>query len=44
VKNSSGRVFTWMDDNGILHVTNDLGTIPPEHQKQVLEESNKNSF
>jgi len=44
VPRSSGRVFTWMDDNGMLHVTNDLGTIPPEHQKQVLEESNKNSF
>jgi len=41
---SSGRVFTWTDDNGLLHVTNNLGTIPPKYQKQVLEESNKNSF
>lgn len=32
-------LFTWTDEEGVLHVTNDLGKVPIEYQIQALENS-----
>lgn len=32
-------LFTWTDENGVLHVTNDLGQVPMEYQVEALEDS-----
>ena len=32
-------LFMWMDENGVLHATNDLGHVPIEYQMQALENS-----
>lgn len=32
-------LFTWTDENGVLHATNDLGHVPIEYQMQALENS-----
>lgn len=32
-------IYRWTDEEGVLHVTNDLGTVPPEYQEQALEQS-----
>jgi hypothetical protein len=32
-------LFTWTDENGVLHVTNDLGQVPMEYQVEALEGS-----
>lgn len=31
-------LFTWTDENGVLHVTNDLGQVPMEYQVEALED------
>lgn len=38
---TSGRhmnIYRWTDENGVLHVTNDLGTVPPEYQEQAVRD------
>ncbi|HML94071.1 MAG TPA: hypothetical protein PKC29_01435 [Thermodesulfobacteriota bacterium] len=32
-----GGLFTWTDENGVLHATNDLGQVPIEYQVEALE-------
>lgn len=34
-----GGLFTWTDEDGVLHATNDLGQVPIEYQVQALENS-----
>ena len=34
-----GGLFTWTDENGVLHATNDLGQVPIEYQIEALENS-----
>ncbi len=34
-----GGLYTWKDENGVVHVTNDLGSVPLEYQDQVIKES-----
>lgn len=34
-----GGLFRWVDSEGVLHVTNDLGQVPIEYQIQALERS-----
>ena len=33
------HIYRWTDEEGVLHVTNDLGTVPPQYQEQALEQS-----
>ena len=35
----SGKVYTWKDDKGVLHVSNNLGSVPIEYQQQVVTET-----
>jgi hypothetical protein len=32
-------LFTWTDENGVLHATNNLGHVPIEYQIKALENS-----
>ena len=34
---SDNPIYEWRDENGNLHITNDLGKVPPEYQDQVYE-------
>ncbi|HEX9831098.1 MAG TPA: hypothetical protein VGA94_05370 [Thermodesulfobacteriota bacterium] len=34
-------LFTWRDENGVVHVTNDLGSVPTKYQEQIIKESEK---
>ncbi|HSE84324.1 MAG TPA: hypothetical protein VLB01_07235 [Thermodesulfobacteriota bacterium] len=34
----SGNLYRWVDKNGVLHVTNDIGSIPAEYRQQVVSE------
>jgi hypothetical protein len=34
----SGNLYKWVDKNGVLHVTNDLGSVPSEHRQQVMNQ------
>jgi hypothetical protein len=34
-----GGLYTWKDENGVVHVTNDLGAVPLKYQDQVIKES-----
>lgn len=38
-----GSLFTWTDENGVLHATNDLGQVPIKYQVEALENSKSNS-
>ena len=38
-----GGLFTWTDENGVLHATNDLGQVPIKYQVEALENSNSNN-
>lgn len=33
------NIYRWTDEQGVLHVTNDLGSVPPEYQEQALKQS-----
>jgi hypothetical protein len=33
------NIYRWTDEEGVLHVTNDLGSVPPKYQEQALRES-----
>ena len=39
----SGNLYKWVDKNGVLHVTNDLGSIPSEYRHQVMNEPQSES-
>ena len=32
-------IYRWTDEEGVLHVTNDLGTVPPKYQEQAVRQS-----
>jgi hypothetical protein len=32
-----GVLYTWRDEKGVVHVTNDLGSVPPKYQDQMLK-------
>ncbi|HEX3036653.1 MAG TPA: DUF4124 domain-containing protein [Thermodesulfobacteriota bacterium] len=34
-----GEIYKWVDKNGVLHVTNDLGSVPAEYRQQVMNRS-----
>ena len=38
-KNEHERLYRWTDEEGVLHVTNDLGTVPPKYQEQAVRQS-----
>ncbi len=38
-KNKRESIYRWTDQDGVLHVTNDLGTVPPQYQEQALKQS-----
>ncbi|GIW46999.1 MAG: hypothetical protein KatS3mg078_0876 [Deltaproteobacteria bacterium] len=31
-----GKLYRWVDDKGILHVTNDLGSVPAKYRDKIL--------
>jgi hypothetical protein len=33
------NIYRWTDEEGVLHVTNDLGSVPPKYQEQVVKQS-----
>jgi hypothetical protein len=37
-----GGLFTWTDEQGVLHATNDIGQVPIKYQVEALENSSKN--
>ena len=38
VNTPSGKpIYEWKDENGTLHISNDLGTVPTEYQNQFYE-------
>ena len=39
--NKSSGLYRWKDKNGVIHVTNNLGSVPPEYQNQIMKESEK---
>lgn len=34
---SDSPIYEWRDEDGNLHITNDLGKVPPEYQDQLYE-------
>lgn len=37
-----GGLFTWTDEQGVLHATNDIGQVPIKYQVEALENSSQN--
>jgi len=35
----SGKVYTWRDDQGVLHVSNNLGSVPIKYQQQIISDT-----
>ena len=35
-------LFTWTDDQGVLHATNDIGQVPIKYQEEALQNSSGN--
>jgi hypothetical protein len=35
-----GGLFTWTDEQGVFHATNDIGQVPIKYQVEALENSN----
>jgi hypothetical protein len=35
-----GGLFTWTDDQGVLHATNDIGQVPIKYQMEAIQSSN----
>jgi hypothetical protein len=33
------NIYRWTDEEGVLHVTNDLGSVPPKYQEQAVKQS-----
>ncbi len=40
---SEKPIYEWTDENGTLHITNDLGQVPPEYQNQFYESEPQDS-
>jgi hypothetical protein len=38
-KHKEVSIYRWTDEEGVLHVTNDLGTVPPKYQEQAVRQS-----
>lgn len=38
-KHKRESIYRWTDEQGVLHVTNDLGSVPPKHQEQALRQA-----
>lgn len=38
-KDKQASIYRWTDEDGVLHVTNDLGTVPPKYQEQAVRQS-----
>ncbi|MGQ0793986.1 MAG: DUF4124 domain-containing protein [Deltaproteobacteria bacterium] len=34
-----GKYFKWVDDNGVVHVTDDLGSVPLKYQEQIIKDA-----
>lgn len=37
--NKGGGLYTWKDKNGVVHVTNNLGSIPAEYREQTVNKT-----
>lgn len=37
-----GGLFTWTDEQGVLHATNDIGQVPIKYQVEAIENSSEN--
>ncbi|MER3446633.1 MAG: hypothetical protein C4291_07200 [Candidatus Dadabacteria bacterium] len=37
--NKSSGLYTWKDKNGVVHVTNNIGSIPAEYQEQTINKT-----
>jgi hypothetical protein len=33
------NIYRWTDEEGVLHVTNELGSVPPKYQEQAVRQS-----
>jgi hypothetical protein len=40
---SEKPIYEWTDENGTIHITNDLGQVPPEYQNQFYESEPQDS-
>ena len=38
---SDSNIYTWTDKNGVVHITNDKDSIPPEYREQIEKGTNK---
>ena len=36
-----GPVYKWVDEKGVIHVTNDLGAVPPEYLDKITVDNDK---
>lgn len=36
---SDNPIYKWKDENGVMHMTNDLGSVPAKYRDQVIKES-----
>lgn len=39
---SKTGIYRWTDDEGVIHVTNDLGSIPPKYMNQIKDQLKEN--
>lgn len=37
--NKSGGLYTWKDKNGVVHVTNNIGSVPAEYREQMINKA-----
>lgn len=37
----SGGIYKWTDKDGVVHVTNSIGSVPPEYREQAAGEAEK---
>lgn len=36
-----GSIYRWTDEEGVLHVTNDIGSVPAKYQEQAVKQSSE---
>ena len=41
---SDSNIYTWTDENGVVHITNDKDSIPPEYREQIEKGTNKEAI
>jgi len=34
-----GSIYRWTDEDGVLHVTNEIGSVPAKYQEQAIKQS-----